>query len=185
MTKNIVYLTFLLFALFSACQDEAFGPVIQVGSPPTITSPAAGSNFVITEDKALQDFGTFTWTPVEYGFQAAVSYNLEVDLASNNFSDPVSLGIMNATSLDVINDKINSVLLAKGIGGGTQTAMAARVTATVNPDVAPVVSEPLNFNVTPYEAESVYAVLHVPGGYQGWNPADDATVIYDQKSNTA
>ncbi|HPG07890.1 MAG TPA: SusF/SusE family outer membrane protein [Saprospiraceae bacterium] len=183
MTKNIIYLTFLFFALFTACQDEAFGPVIQVGSPPAITSPAAGSNFVITEDKAQLAFGTFTWTPVEYGFQAAVSYNLEVDLANNSFSDPVSLGIINATSLDVINDKINSVLLAKGISGGTQTAMAARVTATVNPDVAPVVSEPLTFNVTPYEAEIIYPVLHVPGSYQGWNPGDEATVIFDQKNN--
>ena len=46
---------------------------------------------MITEDKAQASFGTFTWTPVEYGFQAAVSYNLEVDLASSNFGDPGNL----------------------------------------------------------------------------------------------
>ncbi|MEZ4899397.1 MAG: SusE domain-containing protein [Saprospiraceae bacterium] len=183
MIKKYFFPSLLLITLFMACQDETFGPVIQVGNPPSFTSPSGGSSFVITEDKAQASFSTFTWTPVEYGFQAAVSYNLEVDLASSNFGDPVSLGITNTTNMSVINDKINGILLGKGIGGGVKTTMAARVTATVNPDVAPVVSEPLTFDVTPYEAEIVYAVLHVPGNYQGWNPADDLTVIYDQKNN--
>jgi hypothetical protein len=56
--------------------------------------------FTLRERKANEIFSAFTWTAGSDGFDAAVSYTLELDKAGNNFADPVVVGRVNALSLD-------------------------------------------------------------------------------------
>lgn len=183
INRWLIGFSFLALLLVGACSEEDFGPVLTLGDAPAITAPTAGSSFVLTEDKAGEVFADFSWTAADFGFAAGVSYTLEMDRGGANFAAPVSLGAVNSLSLEVTKGKINSVLLAKGVGGGTSIPVEFRVVATVNPDVAPVYSPTISVNVTPYESVIEYPKLQVPGSYQGWDPANSNTVIHSLKSD--
>jgi len=181
--KKYFLLPILAILLLAACSEESIGPVVKIGNLPAITSPSANASFVLKEETANNEFATFTWTGADFGFDAGVSYSLEMDLAGKNFAEPVVLGTLNGLTLSTTNGKINGILLAKGVPAGEPINVELRVAATVNPDVPVVYSAPLTIKVTPFKFEVVYPKLQVPGSYQGWNPAEQSTVIHSVKSN--
>ncbi len=183
MNFKYAFLLLALSAVLLSCSDDDFGPVLQIGAAPQITSPASGSAFVLQEENADQVMTTFEWTAADFGFQAAVSYRLELDLAGNGFEDAVTLGVVNTRSLDVIVGDINNILLTKELPGETPADIEFRVVATVNDNVEPVVSDPITLTITPYTVVIVYPQLQVPGSYQGWDPANNNTVIFSRKSD--
>ena len=170
--------------LLSACSEQTKDPVLQLGAAPAITAPAASSAFTLTESKANETFSVFTWTAASYGFDAAVSYTLELDKAGNNFADPVVVGTVNALTLDgITNGKINNILLSKGLPADEASNIEFRLAAKVNPDVEVVYSAPVSVRITPYPVIIVYPQLQVPGSYQGWNPGDNNTIIFSARSD--
>lgn len=170
--------------LLSACSEQTKDPVLQLGAAPAITAPTASAAFTLTESKANDIFSAFTWTAGSYGFDAAVSYTLELDKAGNNFADPVVVGTVNALSLDgVTNGKINNILLSKGLPADEASNIEFRLAARVNPDVEVVYSAPVSVRITPYPVIIVYPQLQVPGSYQGWNPGDNNTIIFSARSD--
>lgn len=179
----------ILFALLAVlsvwgCTEEEFGPVLRLGDAPAFTRPGANSSIVITEENAAETFATFEWSAADFGFPAGVTYTVEMDLAGNNFADPVALGpAVNTTQLTVLNQKVNNLLIAKGVAGGEATAVEVRIVATISNEVDPLISAPLAMSVTPFEQEIDYPKLYVPGSYQGWNPAETSTVIYSVPNN--
>ncbi len=179
MIRKYSFLVALAILALQSCEDEAFGPVLTPGGAPTITAPAANAAFVFQENQAAQPFGVFTWTSADFGFEAGTRYTLEMDLASNNFSEPVSLGAVNSLELrgKTIND-INSILINKNVAGGTPTDVQLRVKASVSDEVDALVSAPITIKITPFESTVVYPQLQVPGAYQGWAPSDNNTVIF-------
>ncbi|GIV31288.1 MAG: hypothetical protein KatS3mg029_0639 [Saprospiraceae bacterium] len=165
------------------CKDEELGPVLRPGNAPQITNPAPGSSFELKEADAANTMTTFTWTPAEWGFQAAVTYEVEMDQAGNGFSDPVTLGSTNTTSLAVIVEKVNTILLARELPGETPVDVEIRVVASVSPEVPALVSDPIQITIIPYTVVIDYPKLQVPGSYQGWDPANPNTVIFSVKSD--
>ncbi|MFN4257404.1 MAG: SusE domain-containing protein [Saprospiraceae bacterium] len=170
--------------LFQSCKDEAVGPTVDLGNAPSITGPAAGTSFVLVEADQAKPFGDFTWTAADFGFDAGISYKVEVDLAGSSFADPITLGVVNGLKLSgkTVAD-INNILLNKGIAGGQEATVEVRVTATVSDEVDALVSAPVSLKITPYEAFVQAAQLQVPGSYQGWNPGDNTTIIFSPKSD--
>ncbi|MEZ4775660.1 MAG: SusE domain-containing protein [Bacteroidia bacterium] len=180
--KYFILLATALIAV--SCVEKELNPILQIGDAPSITSPTGDASFVLTEDKADDLLPTFAWTAADFGFSAAVTYTVEIDVAGNSFADAVTLAVVNGLSMeDLTVGKLNGIMLAKSRPDGVASAMDVRVVATVNPDVSPVYSATVPINVTPYKANIVYRKLQVPGAYQGWDPAKENTVIYDRKSN--
>lgn len=172
------------FATLYACSDVTFDPVVTPGDAPVISSPVADNDYVLTEATAGDLFELFKWSEADFGFQAAITYTVEIDEAGNGFADAVSLGVTNGLELDgITNEKINSILLAKELPGGAPVDLEVRVVASVSDDVTKLISPVVTITVTPFEAEVDYPQLQVPGSYQGWDPANDMTVIYSLKSN--
>lgn len=183
MIKKYFILLVTAFIAVS-CVEKELNPILQIGDAPSITSPTGDASFVLTEDKADDLLATFSWTEADFGFSAAVSYTVEIDVAGNSFADAVTLAVVNGLSMeDLTVGKLNGIMLAKGRPDGVASAMDVRVVATINPDVTPVYSATVPINVTPYKANIVYPKLQVPGAYQGWDPAKENTVIFDRKSN--
>jgi hypothetical protein len=183
MLRNYIVLSLALSIWVSSCSDEVAGPVLNIGASPEFTAPSANAGFVLKEADAAKSFATFSWSAAEYGFQAGVTYTLEMALAAEKFKEPIVLGSVNTLSLIPTIGKINSVIIAKGRPGGEVVAVEFRIAATVNPDVPTIYSKSLVLNVTPYESVIDYPKLQVPGSYQGWNPADQKTVIFSAKSD--
>lgn len=172
------------FALLAGCSDETFDPVVKPGDVPVIASPVADNDYVLTEATAGDLFELFKWSEADFGFQSAITYTVEIDKAGNDFADAVTLGVTNGLELDdVTNEKINSILLAKELSGGTPADIEVRVVASVSDDVMELISPVVTVSVTPFEAVVDYPKLQVPGNYQGWDPANPNTVIYSLKSN--
>lgn len=180
------YLTLLLATalLWQSCSDDKLDPVVKLGAAPSISAPAANSAYVLEEANAANKFDDFAWSSADFGYQAAITYTVELDKAGNAFAEPVTLGTTTGGDLtDITVEKINSILLAKEVPVGVPSNFEIRVRAKVSNDVDELVSEPVTVSITPYETVVVYPVLQVPGSYQGWDPANTATVITSLKSD--
>lgn len=184
--KKYINLTFAAIVLFAAgCGKGEFlpGPTLYLGDAPVITSPADQDVLVLTEDQANNPL-TVTWTAAEYGFRAATTYTVEVDRAGNNFANAVVLGSSTGLQLNTTVSKLNTALFTTlGLQGEVAWDIEMRLVAKVSPEVDLVYSQPISMKVTPYTVVIIYPKLFVPGSYQGWNPADEKTVIYSAKSD--
>lgn len=176
----------LLFLVMGGCEKQGDfnpSPALRLRARPVITAPADGSVLELKESQASNPF-VVTWTPADFGFQAAATYAVEIDRAGNDFKDAVVLGTSNKTSLESTVEKLNTALFtALGLPGEEASNIQMRLAVTVNPNVDVVYSDPITLRVTPYTIVIVYPQLQVPGSYQGWNPADNTTVIFSAKSN--
>jgi len=170
--------------LLTACEELPEGPFVKNENEtvrPAFVSPAGGTSFAITEANENSVMTTFKWNSADYGFQAAVTYTLEVSI--NNFKDINDIGVTNKTELEILNSKINTVLLILGAEPDVSTPVMCRVKAVINPNIPIIYSDTLTINVKPFEKLIEYPKLYVPGSYQGWNPADETTVITSAKSD--
>ena len=177
-----IYLFFILF-LVLGCEDEAFGPVLRVGNAPGFVSPDGGSSYILEETKAEEVLTTFQWTAADFGFQAGVKYTVEIAMAGTNFASPITLGVVNALELAVTQQQINNILLSQGVEEAIPTNMVVRIVAEVSDEVSQTISGELPMTITPYIVEIDYPTLQVPGSYQGWDPANESTVIFSLKSD--
>lgn len=184
--KKYIYLTFATALLFAAgCGKGEFfpGPTLNIGDAPVITSPADASAIVLTEDQAANTFSV-TWTPAQFGFSAAATYSVEIDRAGNDFGSPVVLGSSTGQSLNITVAKLNTALFTTmSLPGEAASNIEMRLVVKISPEVPEVYSAPVALTVTPYTIVIIYPQLQVPGSYQGWNPADNTTVIYSAKSD--
>ena len=166
-----------------ACKEDELRPIIHYNGPAVITAPAAGTVIELKEATGADDLPAFTWTPADFGFSAAITYQLALDVAGNNFADPTTVGSTTGLSLVVTQSDLNTLLLAKGLEGETAKDLELRVIATVNSDAAAIVSEGVVITVIPYTTTIVYPQLQIPGSYQGWDPANNNTIIYSAKAD--
>ncbi len=184
MIKKYILLFVVAAFVFSSCSDEEVGPILTLKGVPAITAPASGARFTLTAANESRVFSTFSWSAADFGFKAGVSYKVEMDRQGNNFKDPLLIGTTSSTSITTVTVKaINDMMNGREYPNGVANKMEVRVVATVNPDVDPVISAVVPIEITPFEVVVIYPQLQVPGSYQGWNPADNTTIIWSVKSN--
>lgn len=178
--KKIISIFTVLLVLVS-CEKEVFDPVVGVFNPPALTTP--GSSLVLLEENGAQSIGDFTWSAADFGFQSATSYALQVDLKGNEFANAMTL--VNTTDLKASFSvaTFNQKMLALGLPGDWTTDVEYRVQAKVNDNVQILSSNVSEMSVTTYEVVIDYPKLYVPGSYQGWDAANEKTVVYSVKSN--
>ncbi|MFM9948204.1 MAG: SusE domain-containing protein [Saprospiraceae bacterium] len=179
------FLLSLLALMMWGCSEDEFGPVLSLGDKPGLTSPTANASYVITEAIVDDVMATFTWTAADFGYEAGIDYDVQIDKAGNNFAAPVSLGpiLKGGLSMAVTNGKVNTILLAKDLPAGVSSPVEVRVVASVSSEVDKLISPTLSINVTPFLQAIDYPKLNVPGSYQGWNPGDLNTVVYSVRSD--
>jgi len=184
MKQLIVILSILLVLVFVACEEKALDPVLALGNVPSITAPSANASFTLVEADADVPLTTFAWTASEFGFDAAVNYRLEFDVAGNNFADPLALFTVNDLSFDTYTQgQLNNVMLTKGLPGGAPSLVDLRICAKVSDGVEQPCSAPITIEVITYAADIVFPKLQVPGSYQDWDPANEETVVFSRLSN--
>lgn len=170
--------------LLAGCEQLPEGPFLKNEKEiqkSKFSAPTGGTNFTITEANENNVMTTFKWSSTDYGFQAAVTYTLQVSI--NNFKDINDIGVTNKTELQILNSKMNTVLLILGAEPDISTPVKCRVKVFINANVPLVFSDTITINVKPFEKVIEYPKLYVPGSYQGWNPADESTVITSAKSD--
>lgn len=183
------YSKYILFSLLAAglmwaCKDDEVGPVVNLNDAPQITAPTAGATFTLSEAEADSTIPAFSWTAADFGFDAGISYALQLDKAGNNFAEPITLGTVNGLTLgDITQRELNNILLSKELPEDVASDIELRVVAKVSNDVSTLVSNVVTISATPYASTVVIPQLQVPGSYQGWDPANNSTIIFSPKSD--
>lgn len=178
--KKIISIFTVLLVLVS-CEEEVFDPVVSNYNPPALITP--GSSLTLLEENADQSVGTFSWSAADFGFQSATTYTLQVDVAGDEFANAMTLATTTGFEATFTVSDFNQKMLALGLPGDWTSEVEFRVQATVNDNVQTLSSNVSSMSVTTYEVVIVYPKLYVPGSYQGWDAANEKTVVYSIKSN--
>ncbi len=181
MRNRSFLFVFFAMILWTGCDDKTFDPVLQSGTSGALTGPAGEIVLELNENNIDEAFGPITWTASDYGFDAAVSYTVEMDLAGAEFVDPTALGTVNTTSLDdVTNGELNNLLLSKGAAGNSVVEVEMRVKSEIADDITPLYSTPFTVSIKTFQAAVEYPKLQVPGDYQDWMPENTETVLRER-----
>ena len=185
--KKYILSILMIAVLFTACKEKENDPVINFGEAPVVTAPTAGTLFTLDETKADELLPGAAWTAADFGYNAAITYSIEIDAAGNNFADAISLGSTTELALgDLTQGRLNNILLAKGLPFGFENELELRVCASVSDLVDQLCSAAVPLKVNPYQAEVIYPKLTVPGDYQlpnAWDPGDENYSVYSRRSD--
>ncbi len=187
LTQALGFCAALLLTL-TACKKDEVRAVLTPGAAPTLTSSA--SSFVLAQANSGNRAVIYSWTPVQFGYQAVVDYNLQFDVKGGDFSKPyvVDAGSKLADTLSVSD--LNTAFQSKGLvnttGAPTPTQMDVRVVATVSSDasVPRVASAATTFTATPYAfcQQPAKSWSLIGDAISGWST--DVVMTYDCVSKT-
>ncbi len=117
----------------------------------------------------------FNFTAPNYGFSAAVTNTLQIDVPSDNWKNPMSVTLANKVySQSYSTSDFNALLLKLNLVGGVQSQVQVRIANSISASVAPIYSNVISLTVTPF---NLLSWVYVPGAYEGWNnpgPAEDS-----------
>ena len=181
---SIIIFLIAMVGLFS-CKKAEKSEVSSNPAPPVLKLTA---DSLALQKSYADTMITYQWSSANFGISLVVTYTLQVDKKGDNFNNPLAIGsAIGSTSLSVLTSVLNNQLLGlefdPDLNPSAPMALEFRVMATVATSVPAVYSATISKVMTPYYVKIVYPLIFVPGNYQGWNPADSATVIYSAKSN--
>lgn len=186
--KNILkYLlsAFALVVIATSCKKDENKVYYEGGTPPVLTSTVAPGgtiplSFLNKDLRALK----LSWTNPAYRFTTGtssqdVSYQIEIDTAGSNFTNPNRkvITVSNDLSLDITQNDFNDYLLNQLVLNTTMNhQIQIRVKSTMANGSAPLYSNILSFvarpypippKVTPPSTGKLYLVGNATPG--GWN----------------
>ncbi|MBW6534374.1 MAG: SusE domain-containing protein [Mariniphaga sp.] len=170
-----ILIIFLAASLLFACEDMEREPVIIPGDAPALSQPASGTQVVFQRVNASEQSITFTWSEADFGFPSATVYNLQVDVAGNNFASATQLASTSELSVSITHATLNERLMTKGLPPNEPTAIEFRVEATVNPKYS-LYSQPVNMTVTLYAA-SFPPIYMIGASVGGWDTSKAVEVV--------
>jgi hypothetical protein len=181
--KILKYLPIVAAALLSfSCQEvekTLAAPADQIQNP--VLNAHAD---IVVEEATLTNNVTFTWSEVDYGYPAQVTYSLYVVYGGAE----LQLGQSFTTSYTMSKEAFNNFLVdEKGLAvpAGETSQISLYLTSAIsnNPNSADYTkkSEAISLNVTTIAATTapwIRRYIHVPGNHQGWAP-DSAPILWE------
>ena len=172
--NKVIVLCFLSLTILG-CEKDEDRLVLKMGQAPALT--ASSSNLILTEENAANEAVTFTWNRADFGFDAAVSYALQIDTAGDGFKKPYSVSLGNNMEKSYTVEELNNLMTKLKYTVEEAHDVPVRIKATVSDLVDPVYSNVTTLSVTPYSTYVEPGYIYVPGGYQGWNPGTAPSMI--------
>ncbi|QJW88727.1 SusF/SusE family outer membrane protein [Spirosoma taeanense] len=179
-----LFIAGLALTTLMACEKDGDQLTLTTPQPTRLTTSATSVS--LTSATATNEALRLSWSPANYGFNAAVNYTVQLDKKGGNFEAPVNLSAGTSTSLSVTGANLNQNLLRLGLAPNNASQVDVRVMAAItrpgNDPSNRVYSAPTTLSVTPYLVLISYPSIYVPGAYQGWAP-DKAPAIASVKDN--
>lgn len=186
---HILGVVLITSSILFSCQTEV-GPYYDHElSVDPVLSPLASSEFVLSKSEAADVLVTVSWDRAQFGgVPSAVNYTLQLCLAGDNFNTPARVYTGSDAQYEIKVGEMNTLLKRLGAVENEAAAIELRVYANVVNEKGVSVgliahSNTLSLTVTPYSEITVYPILNIPGGYQGWDVANNNTVIYSVKDD--
>lgn len=171
---KIIFICIAFILLWSCKKDEQKTYLSDKPVAPVLTASSAA--VILDSAKKGDNAQVFSWAAANYGYSAAVTYTLQLSLASDSFKSPVNIGMGTALTKAYTTNEFNSRMISLGVPAATEGAVQARVIAAIAPYGDTTLSNIFSFTVKPYKVIISYPSLWVPGDYQGWDPATAATM---------
>lgn len=170
-----IFISFTGIIIFSSCEEDEIVKISSNPIAPEIISPTEGQSISYTEPDANSTI-TFVISPADYGFEASINYEIQIDKVDNTFKDVVTLTSGYTDTLTATVDQLNTTLLSMKFIEDVENSFEMRVMAVVSAEVDTLYSETILVKATPYLVKINYPDLQVPGAYQGWDPANADSV---------
>ncbi len=163
----------------SACKKDEVKVYAEPDSSPKLTASTTAAN--LNPASPTSDAIGFNWTSVNYGYDAVVSYVLQISQKDSNFTTTA-----NTTEVSVVNgsrtftvEELNRELV-KILPYNKEAVVAARVLTYVGVRKAVTYSNVLTFTATPYKVLIPYPSLWIAGNFQGWSPSTAPTIASEK-----
>lgn len=166
---------------FSSCEKDEVRTVLTTGSAPTLQSSV--TSLVLLQSNANNDAVKFTYTAATFGFDAAVTYVLQISKGGTSFASAstTEVGLSNKAPLEKSFKVVDfNRELLKIINYGTATPVEVRVKATVAAAAPASYSNVVTITATAYRDLITYAypnAINVAGNFQGWNPGTAPQIV--------
>jgi hypothetical protein len=165
----------------SSCKKDEVRTILSGGSAPTLQSSA--TTLVLLQANASNDAVKFTYTPATFGFDAAVTYVLQITKGGTSFASAstTEVGLSNVSPLEKSFKVVDfNRELLKIINYGTATPVEVRVKATVAAAAPASYSNVVTITATAYRDIIKYAfpnALNIAGNFQGWDPGTAPQIV--------
>ena len=176
LTKFVAFSSVVLLML-SACKKDGGLVTSNGGEPGALTASVTTLplNKALVSDPTIAV--TFNFTKANYGYNAAVTNTLQIDVPSDNWKNPTSATLaQNVYSQGYSTGDFNNLVLKLNVPAGVATPIEVRIQQSISSSVAPIYSNTLTLNVTAFNLTSW---VYVPGAYEGWSfpgPAADSLI---------
>lgn len=167
--KKILYSFFILLAIgLWSCESDVQKAVVLDDVTPNTMSAITPSTMTLLMDNKDNVFQAFTWTAIDFGFQSATTYTVQVDKAGNNFANAKDIvSVTGALTASVSVGDMNTILLSF-LDPEVAANVEFRVKASISDYVAPAYSTKVTANITPYA--TVFSPIYMIGqATGGWN----------------
>ena len=167
--------------VISSCKKDEVRTVLNVGSTPTLQ--ANNATLVLQQANANNDAVKFTYTPATFGFDAAVTYVLQIAKGGTSFASAstTEVGLSNVSPMEKSFKVIDfNRELLKIINYGTATPVEVRVKATVAAAAPASYSNVVTITATAYRDIIKYTFpnsLNIAGNFQGWDPGTAPQIV--------
>jgi hypothetical protein len=167
--------------VISSCKKDEVKTVLNVGATPTLQSN--NTTLVLQQANANNDAVKFTYTPATFGFDAAVTYVLQIAKGGTSFASAstTEVGLSNVSPMEKSFKVVDfNRELLKIVNYGTATPVEVRVKATVAAAAPASYSNVVTITATAYRDIIKYnypAALNIAGNYQGWDPGTAPQIV--------
>jgi hypothetical protein len=176
----ILMSAFFLAGFFFSCKKtEDFSPS---KFNTALALSASDSAIVLNEANANNTALTFNWTTgSNYGTGGSISYTLQIDKKSNNFSKALKNQLGKAIfTVNYTTAALNTLLLSYwNASSDTAIQMQARIIDSVSSSGRQDTSAVINFTLTPYKPVSKTLYILGDATSKGWDPTTAIALTLD------
>mgnify|MGYP000188310548 FL=1 len=147
LIKNSAFLI-VFTSLFMACDDVE---TIQLNSDANTMVSLSTDAVILTEELAETNVLTVSWTLPEFGFDAAPTYTILMDVTGGDFSDAQLISANSNYSKDFMGNELNNKLLSLGMTPDEEASVDIKVLTRLSA-YQEMMSETVTLTVTPYSS---------------------------------
>jgi hypothetical protein len=181
-----ITLAFVIAGLLASCEKEETKAILNPGGSNQLT--ATPETIVLLQANAGNPGVTFNWGETKFGYQAAITYTLEISREGTNFAQAstttLNMGNLLTKSFTVgdFNAKMQDI-----IPYGSVQNVEVRVKSDIGSGITPLYSNVVQMTVTSYRDIVNYEfpqALRIAGNYQGWSPGTAPKIVDKFASGT-
>ncbi|MDR2954722.1 MAG: SusE domain-containing protein [Prevotella sp.] len=180
--KTIKYISFIFLAIlaFTSCEKDDDTVTYYSENAKSGEMSALQPSYELTLENAAKIMDTFKWSKSDFGYSAAVTYTVQMDLAGEDFANAQDLlSVVSVDSSDVTVDVVNKAMLALQnvyeYPDNSVQKMEFRLQSSITDALEPLYSESITTDIQFYVAfpETMFMIGQ---DFGNWNWENDGVV---------